>query len=169
MGRELVRSLEGAGFTLTRNPSDADIIFAHSGGCFLVPADTAARLVFMVGLPYWPGRPLLASAGIKVWRDWKLNRQRHTIRQWARKCVFHVRYALKFKDTIRMAINRSTHNSSSSNRHRIIVRNHYDAYCTPHVQHAIGNSCRTFVALPGEHDDCWDNPERYLELIQSQL
>ncbi len=52
MGRKLVTSLKQAGFTITKNPSAADIVFAHSGGCLLIPVDNRAQLIMQVGTPY---------------------------------------------------------------------------------------------------------------------
>jgi hypothetical protein len=43
MGRKLVRALKEAGFTITDDSAGADIILAHSGGCYLVPPTNRAR------------------------------------------------------------------------------------------------------------------------------
>jgi len=158
-----------AGYRVTYDLNDADIIFAHSGGCYLIPPQNRARLVVMVGLPYWPGRPLPISLIIKVWREFRQARSGQQFAQRLRKLWYQTRYAGAFRTIRQMAQNQRLSSPWNSRQPQIIVRNRYDAYCTPNVAAAPFKGARTFISLPGEHDDCWDNPERYLDLIQSVL
>jgi len=52
-GKRLRLALSNQGFGISDNSSEADIIIAHSGGCLLIPTDAKARLILLVGLPYW--------------------------------------------------------------------------------------------------------------------
>jgi hypothetical protein len=166
-GRQFVAACRRAGFGIVRDPVTADIIFAHSGGCLLVPSKTHAQLITMVGVPYWPGRPWLVCTAIKIWREFRLYRRQHRLKHWAHKWTCYFRYARKFKAGWRMAVSLSPDNPWNSSQHQVIVRNRHDVYCSPHILKLSFRGPRTFISLPGEHDDCWDNPQRYVELVQS--
>jgi hypothetical protein len=47
--RTLRQLLEHKGFRITEDPRTADIILAHSGGYFLIPADTRDKIILLVG------------------------------------------------------------------------------------------------------------------------
>jgi hypothetical protein len=51
-----------------QDTSKADILFCHSTGCYLVPENAKAKLIVLVGLPYWPNRSLVYS-GIKSFTE----------------------------------------------------------------------------------------------------
>ena len=167
MGKKLRLSLEKAGYSMTSDPRRADIIFAHSGGCFLIPTDNHASLVMLVGLPYWPHRPWFIATVVKVWREFKAYKNRHHMRQWLRKWAYHVLYAFRLPSAVRMGLNMSPSNTWNSLQPQVIVRNHQEAYCNPSVAGVAFRGPRTFISLPGEHDDCWDNPEPYIGIIKS--
>lgn len=166
MGKPLVSVCEKAGFEIVDNPAEADLIFAHSGGCLLIPPDNRAKAIVMVGLPFWPGRPWIVSTLVKIWREGRSYHHNHRLKQWLIKWTHHFRYAAGLKSGWRMAVNRAFDKPWNADRHEIILRNHYDAYCTPNVHRLPFNGPRTFISLPGGHDDCWDNPKPYLRLLQ---
>jgi hypothetical protein len=160
-------SLRAAGFSITSDARAADIIFAHSGGCFLVPARHRAQVVVLIGLPYWPGRSWIVSTAKKVWREAKLYHRRHKHAEWVRKWAHHLRYSTNLGHDVRMGINRPLTKPWNSPQHQYIVRNRHDEYCAPSVANLPYRGPRTFLSLPGEHDDCWEHPERYAHLLQS--
>jgi hypothetical protein len=167
MGRELCKSLREAGFTISDNPATADVIFAHSGGCYLIPQQNQAKLIVLAGLPYWPGRPWVIATTLKVWQEARAYNQLGQSGSWALKWLFHIRYAFNLRAAIRMALNRTLDKPWNSTQPQIIVRNRHDAYCGPDLSEVPFKGPRTFISLPGEHDDCWENPERYVNLLQS--
>lgn len=167
MSRKLEECLRSNGFEPVQDPAQADVIFAHSGGCFLVPAINRAAKIVLVGLPYQPGRPWFASTFIKVWREGKLYRQEHRLRQWAQKWSWHCRYAFRLRAAVKMAMNMRPSSPWNSVQPEVIVRNRHDAYAAPELHQLPFNGPRTFISLPGEHDDCWDNPEPYVAIIKS--
>jgi hypothetical protein len=166
MGKQLSKALASEGFALVHDPKSADIIIAHSGGCFLVPKAQRAKLVLLIGMPYWPKRSWVVCTSRKVGREWRLYKQQGRLLQWAHKWGNHLRYSLDLKGTILMAVNRSANKSWNSHNHQVIIRNKNDTYCAPGIVEAPFKGPRTFISLPGEHDDCWDNPKPYMDLIQ---
>ncbi|HSX04908.1 MAG TPA: hypothetical protein VLF69_00325 [Candidatus Saccharimonadales bacterium] len=168
MGRPLVRALEQAGFTIAANPTQADVILAHSGGCFLIPQPNRAKLIVQVGIAYWPHKLWLASTVRKVYREGKLYFRQHRLREWAHKWLYHVRYS-SLSTALRMLRSRPINQPWNSTQPQVIVRNHHDVYCSPEIYKVAFRGPRTFLSLPGEHDDCWEHPEPYVRLIQSLL
>jgi hypothetical protein len=168
MGDRFESACKRAGMEITRDPMSADLIFAHSGGCLLLPPKNHAQTILMVGVPYRPGQLWIVSTVVKVWREGRLYHREHRMRQWAIKWMWHLRYAANVKDGWRMAKNRDIHKPWNNSQPQIILRNRHDAYCTPAVYELPFRGPRTFVSLPGEHDDCWENPDPYLMLLQLQ-
>ncbi len=169
MGRQLVKALKQAGFTMVSDASQADVIIAHSGGCYLVPEHNRARLIVQIGLAYWPGHIWLLSTVRKVAREISAARHEHRLGEWGRKWLYHMLYAFNLGPALRMARNHAATKPWNSPQRQIIVRNRHDVYCSPEVYKLAFRGPRAFISLPGEHDDCWDHPERYVSLLQSEL
>lgn len=53
-----------------------------------------------------------------------------------------------------------------TDRRVVLIRNQHDVYTTPAVAWKAGSSNITCISMPGEHDDCWYNPEPYIKLFQ---
>jgi len=167
IGRAFERACTKQGFEIVRDPAEADIIFAHSGGCFLVPPQNNAKLIMQVGIAYWPGKPWLLATIRKVRLEFRTYRQEKRMKDWLRKLGYHARYAWNLGPALQMARNLSPDKSWNSTQPQVIVRNRNDVYCCPEVHLINYRGPRTFVSLPGEHDDCWEHHERYLSLLQS--
>jgi hypothetical protein len=167
MGRQLSQCFRDAGFSITTDPSQADIIFAHSGGCFLIPPVNKASKIVLVGLPYWPGRPWLMATVLKVWREVKLYIRKRRIRYWLKKWLYHIRYAFSVGPAIRMARNMKSSGPWNGKQSQFIIRNRHDMYSSPALYKLAWGGPRTFISLPGEHDDCWDNPHVYADLLRA--
>ena len=99
--RTLRQLLEKAGFSQAK-PHEADVIITHSGGCYTVPKHTKATLFLHINPPYWPGKPLAASAREKLTYDFRLRRQRHQLKRWAISLGANGMYALNLRATLAM-------------------------------------------------------------------
>jgi hypothetical protein len=126
-------------------------------------------MVVQIGVPYWPHRPWVISTALKVWREAKTYHREHRMYEWGQKWLYHMRYAFNLRSGLAMARNRSFTKPWNSAQPQIIIRNHYDEYCRADIDRVKFNGPRTFVSLPGEHDDCWEHPERYVSLLQSKV
>lgn len=167
ISRRLERALQKAGYKVVPDAAQADVIFAHSGGCYLIPPANRAKLVVLVGLAYWPGRLWVLATIRKVWREGRIYGKQNRMREWGQKWFYHACYAFKLRTYLRMALNRNIRNPWNSMQPQIIIRNCNDVYCQPDITMLPFRGPRTFISLPGEHDDCWDHPERYVNLLQS--
>lgn len=161
VGRQLRRSLHAAGHTVTTKAEDADVIIAHSGGCFLLPARTSARVIILVGLPYWPERHPLANLPRKIIQDMRTA-------GWLQKTLANSYYLVTRPDRwLKMWRNWEKAMYPSYDLATIItVRNESDVFQNPVelAKFAFNQGWHTHF-LPGEHDDLWSNPQPYVELI----
>lgn len=165
-GRALRKTLQQAGFTPTKDLRQADIIIAHSAGCYLVPDNTQAKAVLHIGYTYWPGRSLPNSLQALL----ALEYRRFGLVRWFCRCIVNDFYMLKFWQTIRMY--RGWHNPGEylDRQHavrQIFIRNRDDTYCNAEALLERAGRKHTYISLPGTHNHIWDHPEPYVDLLQS--
>jgi len=166
--KKLRSALITAGYALESDVSKADIIIAHSGGCFYVPEATQGQKVILVGPPYWPGKSPLKSMLEKVYFDMKYRTSERNYVYFIQKTFWNIVYlladiprAVSISKAVRLKKLVKQFNKSSCT----VVRNQDDAWCTPHIQTELNNESATFHELPGEHDDCWIHPDKYIEIL----
>lgn len=162
---ELKRALEQNGFIVTRDVAAADIILAHSGGCWLVPSDAQAHIVMLVGVPLWPGRSLSVRMARKIRQDFIAFKRAGRLNAWLTKTLWNGVYFWRLPNTARMFQRRNDRTFASVHTQTVcIVRNRNDT-STPNLHEVVELPHASFVSLPGEHDDIWENPERYVRLL----
>jgi len=166
-------AIERAGYQVTKEAGTADVIVAHSAGCFFLPDTHKGQLVFLVGPPYWPGRPVLVSLVQKLWRDFVYRKREGRLGYWAKKHLWSLLYILTdIPHTIKLTFFVRHHDFRSRLQHTdfILVRNRDDSFCTPDIESIpFGNKKIGYHELPGEHDDLWANPGPYVKLIAKHL
>ncbi|HSW99194.1 MAG TPA: hypothetical protein VLF71_05135 [Candidatus Saccharimonadales bacterium] len=168
MASSLLRALQNAGHEIIRDPYQADVVFAHSGGCFLVPPDLPARRVVMVGLTYWPGKSIVRALIQKNANDFHAHRGDRNLRAWAHKFTWNTVYFWNMAHNVRMlrARARGEFWHATHATHATVVRNKEDSFCAPNLASLPFTHPPHLVELAGQHDDCWLHPERYLAVIQ---
>jgi hypothetical protein len=168
--RKFENELAKKGFRLVSNIKEADIIFAHSSGCYLVPKNNKAQSVFLVGLPYWPGRSLAASVVYKLTSEIKYHRKNEGLVWWLGKIAHNTWYILSRP---RSSFYLLTHHKQSrlpvaSKKSKVVlVRPSDDPMCHPKIMKMLSLAkTYKFIEIPGAHDDCWIKPKEYIALIQ---
>lgn len=161
--------LRAEGFSITRKLEDADVLIAHSGGIFLLPANMRAELVMLVGVPYWPGKHPSKSLREKI----KLElMNRGSLRYLLRKSVFNCLYFVSKPVHHYRIWNSWRHNlyPTSKESSFIAVRNRHDTF-TNHkeVFNLASNNNWNVVSLDGYHDDLWLHPESYVKILIAKL
>jgi len=58
LSHRLRKTLSQADFRIIKKVRQADVIFAHSTGCYRLPKDLVAELIILLDPPYWPGRSI---------------------------------------------------------------------------------------------------------------
>lgn len=164
-GKRLREALKTAGMSATRDPKTADIIIAHSGGGYLLPSESKARLVILAGLPYWPGRHPAQSLPAKV------RSELHDL-WWYKKTFFNSFYFItKPHRWIRMW-RRWKRNAlpALEDASIILVRHDDDHFMHPTDTKSLADAHNWELrVLPGQHDDIWRHPEPYIDLINKSV
>jgi hypothetical protein len=156
------------GIHINQDLNKADILFCHSTGCYLVPEDAQAKLIVLVGLPYWPNRSLVYS-GIKKFTEDLLSARRNVgFLWWCNKTLHNMWYMLKYpKDTVFVATKHKPENLPKPKKHKVLmIRNQQDYFCHPKINKILDKTKGySFAELPGGHDDCWSGKQAYIDLI----
>jgi hypothetical protein len=164
--KEFRKALLDRDYKLTNNPMVADVIFAHSGGMLLLPPKHQAKVIICVDYTYWPRRSLARAHVMRLrYKHSKLN---HASSHVVLSDFMSIVYLLHIAHTVRLASKWTTrkHVRKFVKTRVIFIRNRYDSFCDPEV--LIQNtSVPPLISMPGGHDDLWQNPKAYIDLLQS--
>lgn len=164
-GKTLRRELHQAGFQVVKR-GPTDVIIAHSGGCYLLDERPDARLILLVGLPYWPGVHPSKSVVRKILGESK------TL-WWFKKLLFSTIYIFAHPlRWYRMHIGwKNIHLPTTDIDTTIVaVRNKDDHFSHPaHLEKLAKEKDWKFNTFDSHHDDIWVNPKPYVELISKEL
>lgn len=169
--KDLRAELNKRGFKVIDDLGHADIIVAHSAGCYRLPKQMRARTVILVGPPFWPRKLMLQCFIQKVYRDARARKSDKQLPYWLLKTAWNTIYFLgDLRVALGMALSarRRTWQQILADHQTLIVRNRHDAWTTPDLHRWLdGKGSFGLLSLPGEHDDIWVNPEPYVNLVQS--
>ncbi len=159
--------LEAEGYKIISDPSKADVIIGHSGGCFLLPEHLRAKHIIQIGLVHWPGRSVVGSLAQKLIADIRNHHQQGAMHFWLRKALWNFYYFWNIPATIRMLIGRKRGYHWRYGKITTVVRPDLDSFCTPKPELLPFKDKPRVVCVPGQHDDCWRDPKPYLSLIKT--
>lgn len=170
-GKRLLRALRQTGYSVTRDAEAADVIISHSGGCFSLPANNPGQLIILIGPPYWPGKSPVFSIVQKIYRDFMDFARNKKLPRWFLKTFWNLLYGTCYMPaTIMISWSARKHNFYKALRQDqiVLIRNEHDAFCTPDIEQLpVAPDRFRYFHLPGQHDDCWENPEPYVQVLQS--
>ncbi|HVS58217.1 MAG TPA: hypothetical protein VHD60_00565 [Candidatus Saccharimonadales bacterium] len=168
--RRLRQLLSAKGYNCTADLEHADIILAHSAGCFLIPSDAHPKLVVYVGMPLAQDKAQSAWAKanhaniMAAFRDKAVTKViKITLLSW----YYGLRQPRRNWNILR-TIKTATPSLPPGAAIAFIV-NRYDPWPLGDTlqQYIQSNEGRqwTFMSLPGSHDDIWERPETYVAII----
>ena len=165
-GKRLRTELHKHGFHITKSVKQADVIIAHSGGCYLLAEESRARLILLVGLPYHPTKHPVRSLQSKIRRELKDS-------WWFRKTFFNTYYLFsKPRRWYRIwrARKQSVLPEASEEVPIIAIRNEQDDFMHATSSADLANKKGwKLQSLSGHHDDLWINPAPYVQIIKKAL
>jgi hypothetical protein len=172
-GKKFKQELIKAGFEIADHVDDADIIVAHSGGCFYLPEAKPGQLTVLIGPPYWPGKSVVTSMTQKIWSDAVYCLRDGHVAYWLQKTFWNGVYTLaSIKRVIQIALNAQRHNFylALNQREVIIIRANNDCLLTPNYKTSLHKHAQfQSYDLPGQHDDCWLDPTPYVKVLKSYV
>lgn len=167
------KSLENSGLKVIKNTHDADCIFAHSTGCYMLPPDNKAKLIVLHGPPYWPGKSLRSRLfdhkGDDIGKLVKNFGIAHVLRRFWWETV----YIIIHPQTTHVALKHHKKLDFLDNLKKqrvLLVRNKEDAFCSPDIKEVVKSYKNVkYAELPDGHDDYYTNPKPYIDLILKNL
>jgi len=171
--KEFVKSLKDAGFLISGNPSSADIIIAHSTGCYRLPTASKASLIVLMGPPYWPNKSIFKRLLNKKHHDNKLSAQKVSRGYVFKKTLWEAIYVFAKPSYTAVAL-RNHRNLSSleniMNKKILLIRNSDDCFCSSEIHQAAKKYPNIrYLQLAGAHDDFYLNHAPYVDLIKQEL
>ena len=161
--QKLRKQLTESGF-IPASLQVADIVIAHSAGCWLIPEGAAPRLVIYVGMCLNNDRP--ANTWRKNFSMIIKQRPWNYVFNILPKNIFYFLVGpLRNINIIRKA--KYLQPIIFSNIPAIFIANRYDPWPQDSkLNEYLKRKTWTFISLPGTHYDIWDNPTRYVEIIK---
>lgn len=165
--KHFTQKMEQAGYK-PAPPEAADIVIAHSAGCWQVQPDFKAKLVIYVGLPLalenpkrtWvkANKPLLKKLTIGPNR-----------RRTARFARHYIRYGLSQPKRNARIIRNAKQSVAQPPSHAkvVCIANQHDAWMESPTQldHYAASRDWDFIGLPGSHNTVWHRPELVIPII----
>ncbi len=168
-----VKALNENGFEERKRAADVDVIIAHSTGCYRLREDSNAKLILLIGPPYWPSKSILHRLLQKKGHDTRLRIEKEGAMFTIKKFLFEIIYVIIKPSYSFVALknHRYLHFLDLlENKKVILVRNEEDYLCSPEIEKAIKEYKNVrYVELPGGHDDFMTNPQLYIDLIHENL
>ena len=163
-----VRELEEHGYRLTRDIMNADIIFAHSSGCYQVPKGVKAELIILTGLPHGPVSHLAPRLVPKLVDEFGYHLRQSELFWWLRKLLFNMFYLItKPGATYRVITRHKLENlPDAEGRKVIVVRPGEDVFMHPDTPSLLAGRGYALIEIPGSHDHCWSEPSPYVDLMR---
>jgi hypothetical protein len=161
--RHLRQNLKESGFNVTSNLDKADIIIAHSAGCWLLPKMSQAQLVIYVGMPINQEDPFktLLSANSQMLNGSSLKRSL-IIRLWS--WYYWLTKPLLNLRIVRMA--KTAEPVILSKAQSVFLANRYDPWTKgKKINQYVKKYHWAFIGLPGDHDDIWQSEAKYIAII----
>jgi hypothetical protein len=170
-GKRFRQALDACGFESTNQAETADIIVAHSGGCFYLPPAKSGQLTVLINPPYWPGKPLLLSVWQTLWWPLRYYARPDSLAFWFKKTAWNGIYMLTRPHKAFWIAKHARQRQfyvALRQRRVVIIRSSRDPWLMPDASNLLKKHADfDYKPVPGEHDDCWLTPGPHIEVIKS--
>ncbi len=163
--KQFRKILKDSGYQISNHSKEADIIVAHSAGCYMLPADLKAKVILLIGLPNWPNKPLIRCTNEKV-------RQEIKDSYWFKKTFWHLIYAVSqpIRPLIVYKNYKRKYLPEFKNSQVILIHNRFDTFMQKEASNQLAQKRNwPLKQLDGQHDDLWQNTQSYLAIIKDIL
>jgi len=169
-GRKISKLLEQAGFSPAKSLSSADIIIAHSAGCWLLPDNAKPKLMLYIGMPL----PLTSAQKVWLKANW-LNMKSFLAKGHILKILmgaglntyYALRHPRRSLDIIQGA--KTAEPTVFAGAYTIFIANQHDPWPRSErlFDYIHGKERWAFLSLPGSHNNIWQHPDYYVDLIKN--
>ena len=165
--RRLRKLLVRHGYAQAQSVRQADIVIAHSAGCWLIPEPAASKLVVFVGMPLSEAHPHQTFKDARQKNIQAFMYNFHLLRGLAigfYSLYYWLTQPTRNRDIVRRA--KTAPDVTSQAGTTVFIANRDDPW--PHsnrLEQYLGNHDWVFLSLPGSHNDIWEYPDRYAAII----
>ncbi len=165
--KKFINELNLHEFQLSKDVHTADILVAHSLGCYLIPPECVAKTIVLNGTPLWPHRTYLGSLTRKLKREFYYHKNSDDLKWWFSKFIHNIYYTISRPIVSWHAITKNQIENIPSNAKVLIVHNQNDSFSETSAMKTLAkeNSYK-FIGFGGLHDDIWTNPKPYVDLLK---
>lgn len=161
--RKISKLLRQAGYTPTKNFIDADVVIAHSAGCWLIPDTARPKMVVYIGMPLAQARPRRTWMTANTASFIKGNVLRNTQTRF-KNTYYWLRQPVRNVNIVRNA--KIARPVILPGVPAVFISNRHDPWPkSERLQTHLDTKDWAFISLPGTHDDIWEHPERYVAII----
>ena len=170
----LLRSqLTESGFRVIKDTGKANIIIAHSTGCYMLPKSMSAQLIVLINPPYWPGQSILGR-WIRMNKDeLKFLRKQQGTPRFLKDKLWETYYIFVKPLYTWSVLNNKSHLDflkNLDNRAVVLVRNRNDEFCSPKIKDVLVKyKTVSYAEVPGYHADYYINSKPYIDLLLKEL
>lgn len=160
--------LKKAGYVKSRSINEADIVIAHSAGCWDLAGSAQAKLVLLVGLPMAKVSVKVSSYNSKQMYRTALKNHHylHAINVRILAIIYFLLQPKRNYRIIRYTSRFQTEFVPPKGPGIVCIVNQYDPWPTGSLmQEYIDREDWAFIGMSGSHDDLWEHPSRYVEII----
>ncbi|MDB5169843.1 MAG: hypothetical protein JWN82_239 [Candidatus Saccharibacteria bacterium] len=172
VGKKFRRALTAAGYRHVEDIAEADIIITHSAGCFWLPPSDQPLL--LINPLYWPGKTIRQRVKDRARSHRHYRQNGYPLGYWLGRTWWGVYYGIVDYRRTRKIMNYAEQFdlpqaiAAIAGRRVVIVRNDKDDWLTPDLDSLrAANPKLSIISVPGDHDNCWYNPEPYIAAIRS--
>lgn len=169
LSRNFTTYAHGRGLILSKKPTQADYIVAHSTGCYMLPRQLKAKRIMLIDPPYWPGESIVGRWINMNKGELRVLLQQHGYWRFFRNKFWEIYYIFA-KPSYSWSVFRNQSHldfiDKLAGKKVVLVRNQADEFCSPDIKQALaGHKNFTYVEVPGYHGDYYLNPEPYIDLL----
>lgn len=173
LSRLFVQQLIRSGFQITKDLGKADIVIAHSTGCFVLPNTFNTKLMVHINPPYWPGESLM-KRWIKMNKEeLKFFRQELGLKRYLSNKLWEIYYIFakpSFTWSVLKNQNYLKILDKLSYKKMILIRNKNDEFCSPEIETILSRYKNAkYKEVEGYHSDYYINPKPYIDLVLREL
>jgi hypothetical protein len=172
-GKRFRRALKQAGYKVIKDAAKADIIVAHSAGCFWLPEAPTHQKLMLIDPPYWPGKTVGERGKQRLKTNLHPRKQNYHIPYWLARNLWGLFYVIRDIKRTRAIVRLAGIYDLATvvqNHRALLIHNDDDDWLTANLEELDQTNPNLIVRhLPGDHDNCWYNPQPYIDLLQSEL
>lgn len=173
LSKRFRKAISERGFKVTKKLEEADFIFAHSTGCYLLPGRLRAKVIFMIDPPYWPGRRITGRWFDLIKNDRRLLKSDAGSSGFLSKKLWELFYIIKKPRFSWSVIRNQSHLDFLGRldyKRIVLIRNKNDEFCSPAISDQLKSYKNIkYIELPGHHEDYYVNPSPYIDLLLKEL